>query len=461
MKTPHTIFKIAKLRSVIVLWTAVALVAINAVPYPVAAKGTKASNAVATQTLTALPLTGTFQVITNFHGDEFLPRIDGDQVTYVHDDFFGFRHLRLFNFATNMDQEIPSNGTVHSPDISGNRLAFIEWTIDGHGPRTVVLDTISQTRSYVPGFGYLWTSLGGNLLAVENRTFSPTDHDWWLSEGEIGLYDLTTGTLTSLTNDDRFDRTPEVSPTGNAVVWKKCQTNESGCDIYSAIQTAPGVFSTTALTATLGEEQWPATNGQIAVYTSTRNGETDVYFQPVAGGVETHLSIPGDQFGTRISGNLICFNSLVQHENLQTHDIFVYDLNTAKLYQATDTLFSESLSDILVHNGVARIVYGFFAADIDISSFTFNVPTSTEDQINDLIELIESFGLPRGPENSLITKLDDALAAVASGDTATACSSLTAFINESSAQSGKKLTADQAAQLITAAQEIKSDLGCQ
>ena len=54
-----------------------------------------------------------------------------------------------------------------------------------------------------------------------------------------------------------------------------------------------------------------------------------------------------------------------------------------------------------------------------------------------------------------------ALAANAASDIATACDSLTAFINECQAQSGKKLTADQATQLINSASQIKTELGCQ
>jgi hypothetical protein len=61
----------------------------------------------------------------------------------------------------------------------------------------------------------------------------------------------------------------------------------------------------------------------------------------------------------------------------------------------------------------------------------------------------------------LITKLQDALAAISAGGTGTACDSLTAFINECQAQSGKKLTADQASQLINSANQIKTGLGCQ
>jgi len=459
MNTPHTVFNIAKLRAFTVFVIALALCEINLSPYAAAARRTEPSTTTTVQNLTPIPLTGTFQQITNAYGDEYIPRIDGDVATYLHDDYLGYLHLHLFNFATNTDQEIPSNGTPNFPSISGNNIAFSEATVDG--PYAVVVDRASQTRTIVPGLGNWWTSLGGNVLAFENHPI-PLDHSWWTEESEIALYDLTTRTVTSLTNDNLFDQSPDVSPTGDAIVWRKCQTVDSGCDIYSAVQTAPGVFNTTALTTTSDVVYWPSTNGEIAVYTAKRNGETDVYFQPVGGGVETRLSIPGDQYGPRTSGTLICFQSLVQHGNYPSYDIFVYDLATANLYQATDTLLSEYLSDIDVRNGVARIVYSTAGPqDFNLSAFTFQVPSSTTDQIEGLIALVESFGLPRGPENSLITKLEAALSALAAGDTATACSSVTSFINETRAQSDKKLTAEQANQLIDVANQIKTDLGCE
>ena len=62
-------------------------------------------------------------------------------------------------------------------------------------------------------------------------------------------------------------------------------------------------------------------------------------------------------------------------------------------------------------NGMARIVHAAPGMDFDVFAFTFQPPGSTVSQIEDLIELVESFNLAGGMENSLITKLLDALAA--------------------------------------------------
>jgi microsomal dipeptidase-like Zn-dependent dipeptidase len=93
-------------------------------------------------------------------------------------------------------------------------------------------------------------------------------------------------------------------------------------------------------------------------------------------------------------------------------------------------------------------------------NFTVKVKGAAE-QINDLISLLRSYQLESGIENSLLVKLQPALAALQAGDIATACIRLTAFINEVKAQSGKKfITAAQANQMVAAAQQIKDVLGC-
>ena len=174
------------------------------------------------------------------------------------------------------------------------------------------------------------------------------------------------------------------------------------------------------------------------------------------------LALPGDQRDVRISGNLLVFESQTAD---QSYDVFVYDLSTARLYQVTNTPgVSETLSDIAAGcNGVNRIVYAAPATfgDFDVHAFTFQLTESTGDQVNDLITVVQGLNLHDGTENSLISKLQDALAAINSSDTATACASLTAFINASQAQSGKKLTSEQVKQLVDAANEVKADLGCQ
>jgi hypothetical protein len=451
MRTIHTVIRnrrsLNQSLSLLVLLIAVALVSINSWPTLSAARSKAAKSAVVPQTMTVPMLPGTNQLIKSTGGDQTDPHVDCNLTSYTEDDFQGSSTIHYFDFNTNTEHVVPGNSVDLLSDVSGSKIAFTE--VDFTGDHIMVYDTVSQSTTVVPGWGRSRPSIGENLIAFEDRSFGDTT--------EISVYDLATGMVSRLTNDSLLDRMPAVSPTGNVVVWEKCQTNDTGCDIYSATQTSPGAFQTQLLTGA-GEDRWPRTNGDLVVYVSDKGGDNDIYFQPVGGGTETHLSLPGDQRSPNISGDLISFESGTPGD----YDIFVYDLSTGSLYQATNTPgIAETLSDISVCNGIGRIVYSIPGdGNFDVYAFTFQVPSSTPNQINDLIALVDSFNLPDGTENSLITKLQDALAAIDVSDTAMACDSLSAFINACEAQSGKKLTPDQCTQLITSANHIKSELGC-
>lgn len=77
-----------------------------------------------------------------------------------------------------------------------------------------------------------------------------------------------------------------------------------------------------------------------------------------------------------------------------------------------------------------------------------------KDAIEDLEKLLKSLGLPKGIENSLSSKLQNAVKSVCNGNAKPAVNQLEAFIKEVTAQSGKKIDPADAAALIAAAQAI-------
>ena len=439
-----------KFRILIILLIVVALTSMTATPKPLAASNSMGPLA---QAATIPMLSGTTQAIGVAAGTQTNPSVTCNLASYTNDDFEGTSSIHYFDFATNTDHVVPGNGLGRLSDTDGQRIVFTQ--LDGTGDHIGVYDIASQSTTFIGGSGNSDPALGGNLIAFR--------HGEPLSEiGEIFIYDRSTGSVMPLSFNDVPDWSPAVSPDGNVVVWMTCQSGHAGCSIYSSMKNSAGTVFNGRLVSGTGENDSPDTNGQLIVYTSERNGENDIYFQTVAGSSEMHLAIPGDQRDVRISGNLLVFESQTADKS---YDVFVYDLSTARLYQVTNTPgVSETLSDIAAGcNGVNRLVYavpGTFG-DFDVYAFTFQLSESITDQLNDLTALVRSFNLPDGTANSLITKLQDALAAVNSSDTATACASLTAFINASQAQSGKKLTSDQVKQLVDSATHVKSDLGCQ
>ena len=116
------------------------------------------------------------------------------------------------------------------------------------------------------------------------------------------------------------------------------------------------------------------------------------------------------------------------------------------------------------------VLYAFGGATINGGFTTLSTveALSTEQEAtpaeltSDLINLVRSFTLQRGISNSFESKLQKVIAALDSPDgSAEACDQLKAFINHARAQSGKHLTVAQADQLIAAASQIRTLLGCE
>jgi hypothetical protein len=85
---------------------------------------------------------------------------------------------------------------------------------------------------------------------------------------------------------------------------------------------------------------------------------------------------------------------------------------------------------------------------------------TTEQRLTELNEAVAGLNLPDGLGTALGVKLRDVTTALLAGDTAAACTALQSFVNQVSAQSGKKLTSEQAIVLIAAANAIRQQLGC-
>jgi hypothetical protein len=316
-------------------------------------------------------LTGTTTALNAGPGDQISPAVDCNLASYTDDQGISQR-VRYFDFTTSTEQAVPNSALSFLSDVSANRIAFTQ--VSSAGSEIRVFEATTNTILTVPG-GTQRTnpSIGGTLVAFEDRSFSANPN-----ESEILVYDLATNTTSRLTADALMDTNPAVSPTGNAVVFQKCQTNGAGCNIYVATQIAPGVFSTTLLPGQTGENFNPATNGSVVVYTATRNLETHVYYQPIAGGAETQLPLTGTQRNPSVSGNLIAFDS---QQVTGDFGVFVYDIASGTVYRATNTPAGPSWNgpDISVCGSTARIVYSAPGAngDFDVFAFTFTPPAAS------------------------------------------------------------------------------------
>ena len=81
-------------------------------------------------------------------------------------------------------------------------------------------------------------------------------------------------------------------------------------------------------------------------------------------------------------------------------------------------------------------------------------PDSPTEAITELADFVDTLGLPKGTQNSLVSKLDAAIKSLGKGKDKTAVNQINAFINHVQAQSGKKIDAGDADDLIAAAEAI-------
>jgi hypothetical protein len=89
-----------------------------------------------------------------------------------------------------------------------------------------------------------------------------------------------------------------------------------------------------------------------------------------------------------------------------------------------------------------------------------SVVTTPAQKIGDLRAQIGALGLAAGIATSLDVKLRDALAAIGASNTALACTALQELAGQVNALSGKKLSAADAAAILSAIGTIRGQLGC-
>jgi hypothetical protein len=170
---------------------------------------------------------------------------------------------------------------------------------------------------------------------------------------------------------------------------------------------------------------------------------------PMIGNLEdkawSHLVGTYDRQNIKIYVNGVLNNQVAWTEPIRLNP---YDLYIS--YDPQGWYFKGDVDEVAIYDRAltACEIFQHYSNGLAGKGYTLENPVET------LIINIENFELPKGTENSLTSKLDNVLAALAKGNDKAAINMLDAFINAVEAQSGKKLSYEQADALITAAQCI-------
>jgi hypothetical protein len=308
----------------------------------------------------------TTSTVNNSAGDQTDPHISGSLVSYT-SNADGTNRIRYHNLGTGADAVVPNAGEDDFlSDISGSKVVFTRLSAQS---AIYVYEVGAAAATEVAASGDVNRrnpSIGGNTVAWQDFGFNAS-----ALQPEIVVSDLATGTTTRLTTDALLDRSPAVSPDGAVVVWASCQTTGAGCNIWRAVKSGSS-WTASAITGSEGEESNPDTDGQIIVYASTRSGETDIYWQPVAGGAEQRLELAGTQSNPSVSDGLITFDS----RGATDWDVWAYDTATDIAYRLTATSANETLNDVWVSpSGLVRVVYASDATgDSNVHAISFQRP---------------------------------------------------------------------------------------
>jgi len=297
-------------------------------------------------------LTFTIVPVDNSLGDQYDPHVEGDWTAYT--SAVVRSEIRYYNFVSGTNAVVPFSGTVPETDIlsdvHGGRIAYSRITADRNA--IMLFDIASGTLTEInpqSGSNRLGTAIGGNTIAYV---------DFSAGNGDISVYDIPTGVTTRLT-DAANEQNPNVSPDGNTVVWERCQTSLTSCEILMAVKGTGGQWTVSVVTST-GPSSNPDTNGRLVVYDhyfDPASNERDIYIYTIATGTTQRLAFPGADYNPSIAGNFVAFEN--QASALSAPEIYLYDISLNQLYQVTNTpTVTEQLNDVTVlPNGQVRVVW--------------------------------------------------------------------------------------------------------
>jgi hypothetical protein len=307
-----------------------------------------AGSAIAVVPVVAPIPSGTTTNITEIPGTQTDPHIGSQYVTYTNEAATPVS-IQYYDLTAGTTGTVPitdANDDVLS-DVSGNTIVFTHFTDTGSEIFRYTAGAGSATE--VPGGGAIRTgaAIGANTIAWEDFAgpFAPS---------EIFLND--NGVTVQITNDPAFDLDPALNATGDVVVFSRCTSSFTACDIYMSKRISAGVWGPATLVAFAGEEADPDVGGTIAVpivvYSSVRAGEQDIYYVDATG--EHQISVPGSaEARPTISNGVIALESFEAGDS----DVLLYHIASGTLYAVAAGPANEQLSDVFVTGAQVQVVF--------------------------------------------------------------------------------------------------------
>jgi beta propeller repeat protein len=198
-----------------------------------------------------------------------------------------------------------STGCKFSPDVSGNKVVWVDDLYDG----TYVYDLTTGVQTLLPLFSGREPAISGDTIVWQ---------DWRNENDDIYMYDLASGTERPICIDPANQDDPAIA--GSKIVWKDERNGNWDIFMYDLTTGTERPVCTNP-----AEQSNPAISGDRIVWHDFRNGNWDIFMYDLATGIETPICTnPAAQGLPAVSGNKIVWTD-TRNGNW---DIFMYDLAT-------------------------------------------------------------------------------------------------------------------------------------
>jgi Tol biopolymer transport system component len=351
-----------------------------------------------------------------------------------------------------------------SPD--GSKIAFARFSGDNYDIWVMNADGSNPTditNNPAEDIDPSWSPDGSKIAFQTNRDGSPQIYT--MNADGSGLQDLSN-------NPASFDGHPDWSPDGSKIAFESNRdTPGFGVDVYVMNADGSGV---TRLTTTHQDEMpaWSPDGTKIA-FKSFRDLNDEIYIMNADGSGATRLTnngAPGNTFpedwfpswqpiktGDTTPPVITVPAPITANATSPSGAVVTYTVTATDPDDAVASLKCAPASGAVLPIGKTQVTCTAVDTHGNMSTASFTVTVKgAKAQLRDLLTAVTGVG----PGTSLADKVKAARSYLAAGDLADACSALTAFLHEVSAQSGKSIPPDHAATLIATSQRIKAVLAC-
>lgn len=357
------------------------------------------------------------------------------------------KNCNVTGFFQGIYIDFGSNVNLAGNTLDGNTFGIFVQRTSGATFSSNTANGNSQDGVFM-GFGASGNTLTSNT--ANNNAF-------------YGFEDSTTGSGTSGTGNTYSSDMCNGNTVGNSRPGGLC-----GSPTYSTTFVQNGITSSgTTWGVTVGSTHYTGTGSSITV-SGLLGTLSYIYDSPVSGSA-----------GTRYVCNAGCSGSVsgsgTESASYTTQYLLTVASSPSGLTpvptaspSSSSGYYDSGTTVALTANAVPGYIFIDWQVDgtdqslfANMVSITMNGPhdgtavyKTPQQALQNLITLKESMGLPQGLTTSLDAKLNAASDSLNSGDGNTAKNQLDAFIHEVNAQAAKKITQDQANQLISSAQNI-------